>query len=149
MRKLLCIASITFLPNVAFACKLGAEATDLGSFLEAKNDSQVVFLGKVTLVQELPRTASETNRNITIQTSKWWRGAPQGVVQVFGAEGTMAGTDCAGLFDFSARVGEQWLVVGTWWNGQIHPSGLLSVRLEKSGKLPAEIKAQLDRISEK
>jgi len=149
MRKLLCIASLIFLPNVAFACKLGAEATDLEAFLGAKNDSQVIFLGKVTLVQELPRTASEINRDITIETSKWWRGAPQGVVRVFGAEGTMAETDCAGLFDFFARVGEQWLVVGTWWNGQIHPSGLLSVRLKKNGKLPAKIKAQLNRISKK
>ena len=58
MRILLFIASLAFLPNVAFACKLGAEATDLGAFLRAKNDSQVVFLGKVTRIQELPRTTS-------------------------------------------------------------------------------------------
>ncbi|MBV8634163.1 MAG: hypothetical protein JO002_06710 [Burkholderiaceae bacterium] len=147
MRKLFLTALLTTLPYAAFACKLSAEATDLTAFLMAKNESQVVFLGKVKSVQALPRTSNETNQDITFEASKWWRGTPQNLVLALGAEDTMAGTDCAGIFDFSAQEGEQWLVVGTWWNGKINPSGLLSMRLQ-NGNLPAEIKGQLDRVSE-
>jgi len=146
MRTLFLGALLACLPYAAFACKLSAEVTDLTAFLEAKKESQVVFLGKVKSIQALPRTSNETVTDITFEASKWWRGTPQDFVLALGAAGTMAGTDCAGIFDFSAQEGEQWLVVGTWWNGKIHPSGLLSVRLQ-NGNLPAEIKGQLDRIS--
>ena len=144
MRKVLPIALLMFVPAFASACKLSLEATDLGAFLRAQNDSKVVFLGKVQSIQDLPRKSSEAAQDITFEASKWWRGTPQSIVPTFGAVGTMAGTDCEGVFDFSAGEGEEWLIVGTWRKGKVHPSGLLSVRLQ-NGNFPIEIKYLLNR----
>lgn len=144
MRKVLPVALLMFVSSFASACKLSPEATDLGAFLSAKKDGQVVFLGKVQSIQDLPSNSSEVKRDITFEASKWWRGSPQSVVPAFGAVGTMAGSDCEGIFDFSAREGEQWLVVGTWWKGKVHPSGLLSVRLQNEN-LPFEINQLLNQ----
>lgn len=122
---LLCASDVT-------ACKLAPSAYDLTAFLAKSKDAAVVFAGRV---ESVTPAGNGKLQMITIEAGRWWRGLPRERVVVIGSSGNMAGTDCAGVFDFIARVGSTVLIVGTEESGKIYPSGLLS-REENLAKLP-------------
>jgi len=142
MRTMLAAVSLVFAPAIASACTIAPEFRDLDAFLKAKEDIQVIFLGRVKSVVELPQESDTTEWNITFEAGKWWRGIPQEFPSVLGGARTRARSTCEGVDDFSAKEGEQWLIVGTSSDGKIHPVRWLSTRLE-NGKLPIGLEQQL------
>lgn len=131
------------------ACRLGPPAYDLRTSFTESKDAAVAFRGRVESVT--PSENGELKR-ITIEAGRWWKGRPRERVVVIGSSGTMAGTDCEGVFDFTARVGSTVLIVGEERSGEIYPSGLLS-RQENIAKLPQALEAaaaaQSDNIGKK
>lgn len=127
--------TICLAAGAASACKLSPDAYDLAAFLRAPGDSKVVFLGKVLSVREYRISEDLTEQKIRFETSRWWRGTGEQSVLAKGVVGLLKGTDCAGVFDFSVKQGEEWLIVGYVEKGEIRPSHLLSIPTS-SGKLP-------------
>jgi hypothetical protein len=127
----------------AFACKLAATAYDLDAFLKDKRASQVVFLATVTATRALPDSDNGHWQEITFQPSRWWRGKPQQRVLALGLTTIKKTHTCSGQFDFSAKKGEQWFIVGNMEGDRLHPSHLMS-ELLRNGKVPRATMAILD-----
>ena len=123
----------------AVACKVAPTVYDLQAYLAAPVQNSVVFTGHVTAV-EMNDQGKE--QRIAVETDKWWMGAPQKNVVVFGSVGTMRGTDCEGTFDFHTRAGATVLIVAHPNHGKLH-AWPLSRELD-DGKLPPEL-ARLPR----
>ena len=131
MKLIISLIALLCAPDVT-ACKLASSAYDLKAFFSESKDDAVAFAGRVESV-----TPSENGKlqRITIVAGRWWRGHPRERVVVIGSSGTMSGTDCEGVFDFTTRVGSTVLIIGKERSGEIYPSGLLS-REENMVKLP-------------
>lgn len=129
----------------SIACKLVPKAYDLKVFLASREPGQVVFLGKVVSIDPIPSSSSSNStQKISFQVSKWWRGQARDVVVAIGVQGSAKGTSCEGVFDFSAKIGQEFLVVGYEENGEIRPSKQLSKELE-GDKLHKDILALLGK----
>jgi hypothetical protein len=127
----------------SIACKLEPKGYDLKVFLASREPGQVVFLGKVVSIDSIPSSSSTIlTQKISFQVSKWWRGHARDVVIVVGVQGSAKGTSCEGVFDFSAKIGQEFLVIGYEEQGEIRPSKQLSKELE-SEKLHKDILALL------
>jgi hypothetical protein len=142
MRKILAAISLVVVPAIASACTMHPDFKDLGAFIDAKRDDSVIFLGTVKSIHK----SRMDDWDITFETGKWWRGVPRSVASVSGGVGTRAGSSCEGVSDFSAKEGEQWLIVGTSYKGKIHPVRWLSLRLE-DGNLPIKAEQQLGMLT--
>lgn len=118
------------------ACSLDPMAQDLKAFLAKSTNGDVVFTGRVVSV-----TTSNDGRahRITVKAERWWRGRPRAEVVVLGRTGTMLGTSCEGVFDFSAPVDSAVLIVGEERGTEVNASGLLSRRIDIK-QLPQELK---------
>jgi len=129
----------------AQACKLAREAYDLDAFLASKKPNQVVFRGRVKAVESITTADGELKHQIDFEVNRWWRGSVRMKVAALGFSGTMKGTSCEGSFDFAARVGEEWLVVGVEENNFVRPSGLLS-KVVVNGAIPTDILRRLQSL---
>ncbi|MFZ6819999.1 hypothetical protein [Undibacterium sp. Ji22W] len=134
---------LALLAKEAIACKLAPKGYDLKVFLASREPGQVVFLGKVISIDPIPSSSSSiSTQKISFQVSRWWRGQARDVVIAIGVQGSAKGTSCEGVFDFSAKIGQEFLVVGYEENGEIRPSKQLSKELE-GDKLTKDILALL------
>lgn len=115
----------------SIACKLAPKGYDLKVFLASREPGQVVFLGRVISIDPILSSSSAiSTQRISFQVSRWWRGKARDVVVAIGVQGSAKGTSCEGVFDFSAKIGQEFLVVGYEENGEIRPSKQLSKELE-------------------
>ena len=74
---------------------------------------------------------------IRFKASRWWLGQVREKVNARGVTGSVPGTSCAGMFDFTVKTREVWLIAGYEENGVIYPSPHLS-RILPNGRLPAD-----------
>jgi hypothetical protein len=128
----------------AHACKLASEAYDLNAFLDARKSGQVVFIGTVTSVESLPPSEYLlVDQRFAFETTRWWRGTPRQTISGRGYISKPTGSSCDGHFDFSAKGGQLWLIVGNVVGGEVRPSTLLSQQLT-DGEVPQEVLRILD-----
>ncbi|MGO4468100.1 hypothetical protein, partial [Pseudoduganella sp. RAF53_2] len=79
-----------------------------------------------------------------IETSSWWRGEATPTITMMTSSGAMSGTSCEGVWDFSVKVGEEWLIVGVINDGIVHPLPKLSTKIV-DGKVPPQLLKVLGR----
>ncbi|MGF6182624.1 hypothetical protein ABIB42_003659 [Massilia sp. UYP32] len=118
------------------ACSLDPRVYDLKAFLAKSKNGDVVFTGRVVSV-----TTSEDGKahRITVKAERWWRGHPRENVVVLGRTGTMLGTSCEGVFDFSPPVDSTVLIVGEERGAEIHALLPISGKIDTE-QLPQELK---------
>lgn len=132
--------AIGLFASPAFACSIHVPI--LTEYRSDRPADRVVFVGTVKSVDELPSTAGTTMR-IRMEVSKWLSGDNKvALIDVRGSQTRTANVPCAGLFDFSAETGEQWLIFGHLQNGEVYPENTLS-RRAPDGRVPAEVLNQL------
>lgn len=125
------------------ACKLRAEAYVLKAFLAERTPEQIVFLGKVVAVEPIPTsTEGVASQIIHFKVSRWWRGEKRDQIIAIGVQGSAKGSSCEGVFDFEARIGQEFLIVGYEISGEIRPSKRLSIEVQE-WKLPEDVRILL------
>ena len=111
----------------------------------------MVFVGTVTAIKEkrvpagqLPKGVAvhDTIQDIQMKTSRWFAGSELPEVMVSGEITGGMDKPCAGIFDFSAAKGEQWLIFGQLADGKITPNKFRSEKLV-DGKIPDDTLAAL------
>ena len=123
---------------VAMACKVGPVAYDLAAFLKEKKATTVVVLARVESSKEVALTEFGRRQDLILSVSRRWLGPQSRTLSAEGYVVIQERSDCDASFSFSAKVGEQWLIVGeTDSHGVVRPSKLLSRRLQ-NGKLSNE-----------
>jgi hypothetical protein len=131
---------LAFWMPLIWACSL-PPFERLEDFLKKSKPTQAVFEGRVLSVLELPQTAGRPQESdIVFEVQRRWRGAAQPTVTVRGLKDTVSGTSCQGLFDFSAQVGETWLIVGRQAGSVVDPSVQLSKKVVNGALSPRDEK---------
>lgn len=102
----------------------------------------VVFLGTVASVTERSATDDSSVLDIGFHTQQWFLGSPQEHILVRGLITHRFLTDCHGVFDFSPKVGDQWLMFGQISEDQVVPDTSLSVKVQ-NGAISSSILRQL------
>jgi len=128
----------------ALACKIPPQAYDMQAYLKTNGLPKVVLKGKIEEVTEMLRQGGVVEQRIEVATSSWWRGEANPNVTMMASSGTMNGTSCAGVWDFTVKVGEEWLIVGVLNDGVVHPLPKLSAKIV-DGKMPPHLKKILGR----
>lgn len=114
-------------------------------FITRNAAGSVIFLGRVLSVTETINEAGNTIQSISIRPSKQWRGSYKGLITVRGFTTRKGAThSCAGVFDFSARVGDQWLIFGYDIRGIVQPDSFISLKVP-NGNLPTSVAKMLGR----
>jgi hypothetical protein len=146
-RTVLFALAVSTFGGRAGACSLVDWAFDLRAFLARATPGQVVFVGKVREVNGVEPTRWQVSaQHIKFDVSKWWRGEPRETIEASAALSKRTGSSCDGLDDFSARVGEEWLIVGYEIDGIIRPNRQMS-KLAVAGHLPEESMRALETFS--
>ena len=127
----------------AQACKLAPEAYDLSAYISSDQPNKVVFQAEVeSATMDAEAKDGAKVQIIRFKPSRWWLGQARENVGARGMKGSAAGTSCAGMFDFTVKTGEVWLIAGYQKNGVIYPSSHLS-RLLPNGRLSADAQKAL------
>ncbi|MFS2008141.1 hypothetical protein ACEN9F_31495 [Duganella sp. CT11-25] len=127
----------------AGACKLAPEAFDLAVFMSSDHANKVVFKGEVeSVTMDAPAKHGEQVQIIHFKSERWWLGQAREKLSARGVMGSVPGTSCAGVFDFTVKNREVWLIAGYEENGVIYPSPQLSRRLV-NGQIPADLRKLL------
>lgn len=149
-KNLLLLLSLVILGSTALvlcsqarACKLAPKAYDLSAYLSSDQPNKVVFQAEV---ESVTMDANAKNNSkiqiIRFKPSRWWLGQARQKVIARGVTGSVPGTSCAEMFDFTVKTREVWLIAGYEENGVIYPSPHLS-RLLPNGRLPADARKAL------
>lgn len=101
----------------------------------------MIFLGTVLSVHEQQIAPGVSTQNIAFLTRRWFEGKPQKTINVRGTVGSFTGTDCRGMSDFSAKVGEQWLIFGQYHEAKVNPDNHLSRKVINGEIPPALLKS--------
>lgn len=128
-----CLVLLSFAAP-ASACK--PQFHKISDYLEDRISHPVIFLGTVVSVEDKQTGPGLLTQNIEFLTTQWFGGKPQKTIAVRGTIGSFAGTDCLGMGDFSAKVGEHWLIFGQAHEGKVNPDNHLSRRVI-NGEIPA------------
>lgn len=152
-KNLLLLLSLVILGSTALvlctraqACKLTPEAYDLSAYLSSDQPNKVVFQAEVE--SEIMDAKTKNGSKIQIirfKPSRWWLGHAREKVTARGVTGSAPGTSCAGMFDFTVKTREVWLIAGYEENGVIYPSPNLS-RLLTNRRLPADAQKALQAV---
>jgi len=135
---------LCLIADSALACKVPSVASDMKAYLRSNKMPQVVVKGKVAEVTEMLRQGGVVEQRIEIETSSWWRGEATPTITMMTSSGAMAGTSCEGVWDFSVKVGEEWLIVGVINDGVVQDLPKLSTKIV-DGKVPPQLKKILGR----
>ncbi|MBY0573215.1 MAG: hypothetical protein K2P84_06005 [Undibacterium sp.] len=138
MKKYCLLVLLMSIVHMAIACKPAPIAYDLNAFRENDNPSRVLFRAKVISTHETQESDAVIRQDIYFRASSWWYGAEMKEIVAVGYIGTMKGTSCAGVFDFSVKKGQEWLIIGSIENGIVVPANMLSILLI-DGKIPATV----------
>jgi len=144
MKKHISALALCLLAQGALACKVPPQAYDMRAYLRAADMPKVVVKAKVEEVTELLRQGGVVEQRIELTTSSWWRGEATPSITMLANSGGMGGTSCAGVWDFSVKVGEEWLIVGVMNDGIVHPLPKLSAKIV-DGRIPPHLKKFLGR----
>jgi hypothetical protein len=136
-------------PNLTLAllCLLLSLATPLAWACKPKMQNLLteysgeVFLGKALSVRDEGaggNAQQERPIKIRFKVLHWLReGTAKDTVEVNGVVNSMAGTDCWGQFDFSAKVGEIHIVFGQFGkDGSFRPDHFIYIKEEDKYKIP-------------
>jgi hypothetical protein len=137
---ILCLAA-----QGAIACKLPPQAYDMRAYLSASDMPKVVVKAKVDEVTEMLRQDGVVEQRVEMTATSWWRGEASQSITMIASTGGMNGTSCQGVWDFSVKVGEEWLIVGVMTDGIVHPLPRLSTKIV-DGKIPPQLKKMLGRV---
>ncbi|MGO4379283.1 hypothetical protein AB4Z19_13475 [Pseudoduganella sp. RAF19] len=144
MKNYIAALVLCLIADAASACKVPAVASDMQAYLRSNNMPKVVLKGKVAEVTEMLRQGGVVEQRIEIETSSWWRGEATPTITMMTSSGAMSGTSCEGVWDFSVKVGEEWLIVGVINDGIVHPLPKLSTKIV-DGKVPPQLLKVLGR----
>ena len=133
MNTLLCIL-LSFATSLSWACKPKIQ----NLLTEYSGD---VFLGKALSVTDFGVTGNDQHTSmfkIRFKVLHWLKeGKDKQFVEVNGVVNSMAGTDCQGQFDFSAKVGDTRIVYGQFnKDGSFQPDHFVFIREEDKFKIP-------------
>lgn len=138
----LCLALAVFAQaRLAFACRPMIQT--VAEYRQHRIPNGAVFLGEVRSVRTRQTTDDSVVLDIEFRVSRWFEGVTQDSVLVRGLISRKFVTDCHGVFDFSARPGEQWLIFGQVSDGRVLPDNRLSVKVQ-GGKVPPSLLKQLE-----
>ena len=146
---ILTACSVSMFVETAGACSVRVQTVT--EFLADKSPNKAVFVGTVTSVKkkhipagQIPNgdAAHDTIQDIQMKASRWFVGTERPEVMVSGKITGGIDQACAGVFDFSAAIGEQWLVFGRLSDGKITPNKFRSEKLI-DGKIPDDALAEL------
>ena len=107
--KVLVVLAMAF---PAFACSPAIHQDPPAYFLRARDASSVVFEGIVSQVAETRKADGTRSQRIVMRVRRQWLGPPATEWVVSGTITAGANMPCAGVFDFSASRGQEWLIFG-------------------------------------
>lgn len=136
----LACSALSIYAGTAHACKFKIHT--IADYTKERIPESVVFQGVVVSVTETTNVDGSSNQEIEFRAVRWFSGAQQTSATVMGATGILRGTDCEGVFDFSAEKGQEWLIFGQRSQGRIIPNKQLSTRLT-DGKIPSLLLEQI------
>ena len=137
---LLCI-TLSLFSNISSACSF--KIRDVSDYVQHKTPDSVIFLGTVLSVGEKKVGKDGTfTQNIEFRATRWFGGKAQEIISVQGVTGNYRGTDCEGIFDFSAKNGEEWLIFGQLYDGKVKPDRFRSQKLV-NGTIPDSLLKEL------
>ena len=137
--SLLCCA-LSIHAGSAQACKI--EIRDIADYTKGRIPESAVFQGVVVSVAETANPDGSSSQEIEFRVVRWFSGTPQANTTVMGVTGSSLESDCKGLFNFSAKKGQEWLIFGQHYQGRIIPYKRLSKRLT-DGNIPPALLEQL------
>lgn len=136
---LLCI-TLSLFANLSSACR--REASYVSDYVQHRIPNRVIFVGTVLSVGEKKIGKNGTSiQNIEFRATRWFGGKAQATVSVRGVIWSNQGS-CEGVFDFSAKKGEEWLIFGQLHEGRVNPDTFLSKKLV-NGTIPDSILKEL------
>ena len=144
MKKHITAIALSLLAPAALACKIPPQAYDMRAYLRDADMPKVVVKAKVEEVTELLRQGGVVEQRAELTTTSWWRGEATPNITMIANSGGMGGTSCEGVWDFSVKVGEEWLIVGVINDGVVHPLPRLSTRII-DGRVPPQLRKLLGR----
>lgn len=144
--KILLLISILFVSYPTLACK--PLIYPISYYVQEQVSGQVIFLGKVVSVEEKKDKDGVVYQTIEFTPTRWFGGEKKGIFKVSGVIGTMHGTDCEGVFDFSAKVGEEWLIFGQLHDNIVTPDRFNSIKVI-DGKIPPFILKEIKKLESK
>jgi len=144
MKKHFTALALCLAAQGAFACKIPPQAYDMHAYLKASDMPKVVVKAKVDDVTEMLRQDGVVEQRVELTASSWWRGEAMPNITMIASTGGMSGTSCEGVWDFSVKKGEEWLIVGVMTDGIVHPLPKLSTKIT-DGRIPPQLKKMLGR----
>ncbi len=116
----------------------------LADYVGNKIPNHVALRGTIVASRVIGVDHGVTTSASTLRVSQWFGKNEESSLVLIGSTGMDRDTDCAGVFDFSASPGEEWLIFGQRRDGKVYPDPLLSIRLV-DGKIPAHLARQLKK----
>jgi hypothetical protein len=144
MKKHIATLALALFAQGALACKIPPQAYDMQAYLRAAGMPKVVVKAKVEEVTEMLRQDGVVEQRVEMTATSWWRGEATSNITMMASTGGLSGTSCDGAWDFSVKVGEEWLIVGVMTDGIVHPLPRLSTRIV-DGRVPPQLRKMLGR----
>ncbi|WMW80893.1 hypothetical protein RF679_01100 [Undibacterium cyanobacteriorum] len=130
------------LPLESFACK--PYIPRIESYLQDGNTTAMVFVGTVTSIDLAQTFKDGVVYDVKMKATRWFVGDKRTEVIVRAYMSTERSTDCAGIGQFRAEVGEQWFIFGDKFETKLNPDTFNSRKIE-NGILPEDFRLRLEQ----